>query len=377
MVAGAAAEEDQDEREHEQQDQEDDSSSSSSSSSSSVGDPRCQLLDMFGRKTSKEVSASSKKPARSGGAAAAGVAGARNAGLRLAPKKPAARGRGSAAAAGAGARDAAPTSVTGPIGCDEGITNGPGGRRGVVDGTREAGTAAGGADGAAEAGGSRSADGGEQKPTLEWRVPAAVLQQQRQQDGAPDSGGSRQLRSAGGRAASMRALPRERGSGPAAAVATYTSTDAQTRTSSDRAGVVVVGSAAAAMSTDGTRLRGSRSRSRSASCDARRDPPAAPQSPDAQTAAGAAADPAGQVSVAPPVLTGEIMARGSGEGGGGGGGGGGDPLDVNRSVDGGRGRKGGEKEKAESDDVTPIPCMLLLDSTRGHRSQEMFRMVRK
>ncbi|CAN0489547.1 unnamed protein product, partial [Ectocarpus sp. 12 AP-2014] len=42
-------------------------------------------------------------------------------------------------------------------------------------------------------------------------------------------------------------------------------------------------------------------------------------------------------------------------------------------LDGGEGAAGAE----EIVDDSPIPCMLLLDSTKGHRSQEVFRMVRK
>ncbi|CAN0094736.1 unnamed protein product [Ectocarpus fasciculatus] len=42
-------------------------------------------------------------------------------------------------------------------------------------------------------------------------------------------------------------------------------------------------------------------------------------------------------------------------------------------LEGGEGAAGVE----EVVDDSPIPCMLLLDSTKGHRSQEVFRMVRK
>lgn len=59
--------------------------------------------------------------------------------------------------------------------------------------------------------------------------------------------------------------------------------------------------------------------------------------------------------------------------------GGGDPLPLplspRSSPDGSLDQKG-EGERAVDDD-NPIPCMLLLDSTKGHRSQEMFKMVRK
>lgn len=50
------------------------------------------------------------------------------------------------------------------------------------------------------------------------------------------------------------------------------------------------------------------------------------------------------------------------------------PQGVSRSSEG-RGDEG-ERDGGRAEDE-PVPCMLLFDSTKGHRSQEMFKMVRK
>lgn len=142
---------------------------------------------------------------------------------------------------------------------------------------------------------------------------------------------------------------------------------------------------------DGTILAGrTRSRtSRSASCDGKKHrlSQQQPAAAAAEAGAGAGADTGAGADMVPttaPVVDERVLR----ESGGGGevadrSAGGGDPLPLPRrsSSDASLDRKaegeGGGGGEAAVDDKTPIPCMLLLDSTKGHRSQEMFRMVRK
>ncbi|CAN0099242.1 unnamed protein product [Pylaiella littoralis] len=205
--------------------------------------------------------------------------------------------------------------------------------------------------------------GGGASSSLDWRVSAAEGKK-RQRAGSPSAhSGACTSSSSSSSSSSRGAEPRDE-SASAAAAAAAAEAAATTRTGREAPPPSSVGGPVAGV---GTPTRTSKRSTRSATCSSgkkrhplpEQQPPEAEVAREAPMASSSVSSSVGAASGADPESGGGVVDICAGEGA---------PslsAAADRSDDGG-----------VVDDV-PIPCMLLLDSTRGHRSQEMFKMVRK